>query len=199
MLRIVFLSILLSTMFADNLSAQAGKPVKNFLNVQGPLVFNKLPYQLKWSSHPSANYYKQEYINSNEDLNKFTSMIMLECLTGAATAKELIANKIAELKNMKAGNPYVNYESMYNAEKEEYILDFLVTANNPDGSIAIAERNIYRYKALPAASGQKGVLLFALSTRSYGKDVAKFLQNLKSSKADLSDKVRLFNIPAVKI
>lgn len=180
--------------------AQSSQQPQNYMNVPGPIAFNNSSYKLAWTSHPAANYYKQEYIPAGETAEKFKSMVMLEVLTGKVSVKDIVAAKTEELKSMKAANPYVNYETFYNKEKEEYILDFLVTANTPDNkSINIAERNVYRYKVFTDAAGQKGILLFAISTRSYGKDVTKFLETLKSGKADLVNKVRLFAVPAVKI
>ena len=36
--------------------------IKDYLHVPGPVVFDKSSYSLAWSSHPSAIYYKQEYV-----------------------------------------------------------------------------------------------------------------------------------------
>ena len=68
---------------------------------------------------------------------------------------------------MKATNPLVNYEMFQ--KNGEYLLDFLLSANAADGkTVDIVERNVYRYKTFTDKSGKKGILLFAVSVRSYG-------------------------------
>ena len=191
---------MLPAILLSALSYGQSSQAQNYLNVPGPIAFNNSSYKLSWTSHPAANYYKQEYIPAGETAEKFKSMAILEVLTGKVSVKDIVSAKTQELKSMKSANPYVNFESFYNKELDEYLLDFLVTANSADNkSINIAERNVYRYKVFTDAAGQKGVLLFAVSTRSYGKDVTKFLETLKATKADLVNKVRQFAVPAVKI
>ena len=178
--------------------SQSTKPV-NYLNVSGPIVFNSSSYDFVWSSHPSPTYYKHEYLKKGETVQKFNTMVMVELLTGTTTPKDLVANKVAELKTMQSTNPYVQFETFFNKDSNEYILDFLVTANSADNKeITIAERNVYRYKVY-SENGKKGVLLFAVSTRSYGDNVTKFLQSLKGSRMDLVNKVKAFTVPAIVI
>ena len=50
---------------------QNSKPITEYLNVPGPIVFNKDSFKIAWSSHPSSNYYKQEYIGSKDKIEKF--------------------------------------------------------------------------------------------------------------------------------
>ena len=77
----------------------------------------------------------------------------------------------------------------------ETMLDFLLTANSPDGKkIAIIERNVYRYKKIKDKSGHKGVLLFGVSTRAYNKDASNFLTDLETKKMDLMNKVGMYCI-----
>jgi hypothetical protein len=171
----------------------------DYLNVPGPVVFDKKSYNLSWTSHPSANYYKHEYIMPGDNVDKFKAMILIDVLTGSLKLKDIVAAKVAELKKMKETNPVVNYETFDNPKSGEYMLDFLLTANGADGKISIAERNVYRYKTFTDKSGKTGVVLFGVSTRSYGVDVTAFLTSLKTTKKDLVNKVAEYKIPAIQI
>src|SRR6185503_15336164 len=134
------------------------KPVDK-LGITGPVKFDNKAYNLSWSSHPSPNYYKQEYMQAGEDVNKYKSMVMVEAAKGPVTPKAAMDSKIAELKEMGFSNPFISYENFSLADKGEYILDFVVTQNSADNKSAIiAERNVYRYRSLP---NNGGVMLFA--------------------------------------
>lgn len=168
------------------------------LNVPGPIMIGKKSHALTWTSHPTADFYKQEYIPAGEDVNKFKSMVMLDLSLGNYMLKDVVGSKIAELKKMKATNPLVNYEMFQ--KNGEYLLDFLLSANSPDGKkVDIVERNVYRYKTFTDKSGKKGILLFGVSIRSYGNDIDAFLKSLKAGKAALLNEVAQYNIPAVTI
>jgi len=180
--------------------SQTATAAMNYLHTPASLSFNNTPYALAWSAHPNASYYKQEYLPKGETLNKFTNMLLLEVLVSPTTIKEAIAAKIAELKQMKAANPYVSYDSSYNAAKDEYILHFVLTANTPDGKgISIAERNVYRYKKYSGKNGETGVILFGASKRSYGAEAAKFVAAAGAKKEELIKAVKEFGIPAIEV
>ncbi|MBK9486116.1 MAG: hypothetical protein IPO01_13205 [Chitinophagaceae bacterium] len=168
------------------------------LNVPGPIMIGKKSHALTWTANPSAGFYKQEYIPAGDNVNKFKSMVMLDLSLGNFILKDIVGAKIAELKKMKATNPLVNYEMFQ--KNGEYLLDFLLSANAADGkTVDIVERNVYRYKTFTDKSGKKGILLFAVSVRSYGKDIDTFLKALKTGKAALLNEVAQFIIPAVTI
>jgi len=123
----------------------AQNKVNDYLNIPGPIKLNQMEYNLVWSSHPNENYFKQEYVSSHENINKYNSMVLIDFIKGDFNIKDVVDQKVAELQEMKKTNPVVNYQIFEN--KEEYILDFLISENSKDGKeILIAERNIYRYK-----------------------------------------------------
>ncbi|MBC7936466.1 MAG: hypothetical protein H7Y86_14045 [Rhizobacter sp.] len=191
----LLIAMLLSSIIT---TAQSAKTYPDLLTVPGPVSFEGMSYKLAWSSHPTATYYKQEYLPAGDALAKFTSMLMLELVIADMTIKDIVAAKVDELKAMKASNPIVNYEMFQ--KDGEYILDFLLSANEADGkSIAVIERNVYRYKTFTDKSGKKGVLLFSVSTRAYGKAADAFLVNLKATKSKIVNAVAKFMIPAVVI
>ncbi|MEP7374980.1 MAG: hypothetical protein ABI675_16405 [Chitinophagaceae bacterium] len=172
----------------------------DYLNLPGPIVFDGKSYKLSWTSHPSGNYYKQEYIVSGDNAIKFTTMLMVEVVTGDIKIKDAAAAKIEELKKMKEANPIVNYESFDNPKTGEYMIDFLLSENTADGKdISILERNVYRYMPFVDKAGKKGIILFGISTRSYGDKIQPFLVSLKSKKSDLVNKMAQYKFPELKI
>jgi hypothetical protein len=194
--RIIITAV--SFVIAISSYAQTSKAVTEYLAVPGPIILNKESFGLVWSSHPSATYYKQEYIGSKDKVEKFKKMVMIEVLTGDARAADLAKAKIAELKQLKETNPLVNYEMFQ--KNGEIIIDFLLSENSPDGkSINVIERNVYRYKEITDKNGKKGVMLFGVSERSYGNDVDAFLSSLKKNKSTLVNAVAAFVIPELTI
>ena len=191
---ILFITLIMSAIT----NAQSPKAT-DYLKVPGPIVFDNQAYLLSWSSHPAANFYKQEYIVKGDNPDQFKTMILTDVVTGEAEIKKVVGAKIAELKQMKASNPVVNYEVISNPKTGEYLLDFLLSANNADGSMSVVERNVYRYKTFTDKAGHKGVQLFGVSTRSYGAAIDKFFTALKATRKDLINKVSLYKMPEIKI
>ena len=196
-LKNIITTVLLGLLLTTFAFGQTTKPTE-YLGVAGQLTFDKTSYNLAWTSHPTDNYYKQEYLAKGDTIEKFKKLILLEIITGKTKLKDVVATKIAELKKMKAANPVVNYETF---EKDgEVMLDFLVSENTADGKyLSIVERNVYRYKSVVDKNGQKGVLLFGVSERAYGDDIDKFFPNLKAHRFDLINLVGAYELPEIKI
>ncbi|MEP7255365.1 MAG: hypothetical protein ABI666_06290 [Ferruginibacter sp.] len=195
-------SKIISTMLGIFISTvsfvQPNNTVVEYLSVPGPITINNYTYNLSWSSHPSADYYKQEYIGAKDNAEKYNKMVSVEVLLGDAKPADLAKTKINELNQLKQTNPIVNYETFQ--KNGEVILDFLLSQNSPDGKkIIILERNVYRYKAVTDKNGKKGVMLFGISERSYGNDADTFLSALKKNKSVLINAVAAFNIPEISI
>ena len=191
---ILFITLIMSTFT----NAQTHKPA-DYLSVPGPIVFDKQTFSLSWSSHPADNYYKQEYIVKGDNPDQFKTMILTDVITGESNIKNVVGDKVAELKQMKASNPVVNYEVISNPKTGEYMIDFLLSANNADGTMSVVERNVYRYKTFTDKAGHQGVQLFGVSTRSYGAGIDNFFAALKTNRKDLVNKVSVYNMPQVKI
>ena len=190
-------TVLLGLLLTTFSFGQTAKSIE-YLGVAQQLSFDKGSYNLAWTSHPTDNYYKQEYLAKGDTIEKFKKLILLEIITGKTKLKDVVATKIAELKKMKASNPVVNYETF---EKDgEVMLDFLVSENTPDGKyLSIVERNVYRYKSVVDKNGLKGVLLFGVSERAYGDDIDKFFPNLKAHRFDLINLVGAFDLPEITV
>lgn len=182
------------------LSGQTKKTVTDYLGLPGPIIFDSKTYKLAWASHPASNYYKQEYIVAGDNLDRFNTMVMVELVTGDIKIKDAAAAKLAELKKMKASNPMVNYESFENPATGEYMIDFLLSQNTADGkAISIVERNVYRYLPFKGKNGEQGIVLFAVSTRSYGDKINSFLTSLKAKKSELVNKVAAYKLAGLRI
>ena len=181
------------------IKAQTNKPATNYLNVPGPLLFQNKAFHLNWSTHPSANFYKQEYLTKGEDADKYKMMLMIDVIAGETNLKNVVSAKTAELKKMKEDNPMVNYEIIQNQKTGEYLLDFLLTANAADGTTSIAERNVYRYKTYTDKAGKNGVMLFAVSNRAYAKEVNNFFIALKANRKVLINEIAQFKMPEISI
>ena len=174
--------------------------VKDHLSVPGPIQFDSVAYALSWSSHPTDNYYKHEYLPKGADPDKFNQMLLVEFVAGKWKAMDVLDEKVRELDQLKRVNPVVNYAIFKNATTGDLILDFLVSKNSPDGkTILFAERNVYRYKKITIAGGQDGVLLFGVSVRSYGDAIMNFVSQLKDNRKALIDKVGHFTLPDITV
>jgi hypothetical protein len=192
--------LLVVAIYSSSSYGQVKKAVVDYLNLPGPIVFDSKSYNLSWTSHPSANYYKQEYIVKGDNVAKFNSMLMVELVTGDIKIKDVVAGKMEELKKMKEADPFINYEGFDNPKTGEYMIDFLLSQNTPDGkNISIAERNVYRYIPFSDKTGRTGIILFAISTRSYGDKIQPFLVSLKSKKSDLVNKIAQYKLPEIKV
>ncbi len=196
---LAFLLVLPALVLSTAVNGQTKKTVIDYLGLPGPVVFDSKTYTLGWSSHPTNNYYKQEYILVGEKLDRFNTMILVELLTGDIKVKDAAVAKIEEMKKMKAFNPTVDYESFENAETGEYMIDFLLSQTGEGNAISVAERNVYRYLPFKGKGGEQGIVLFAVSTRSYGGKINSFLTSLKTKKSDLVNKVAAYKMPELKI
>lgn len=180
-----------------SLKAQSTGKVNDYLNIPGPIKLDQKTYNLVWSSHPNENYFKQEYLNSNEDLKKYTRLVMIDFIKGDYTLKDIIDQKVSELQELKKTNPVVNYQILEN--NGEYILDFIISENSKDGKeILIAERNIYRYKLI-TENNNKGILLFAVSERGYKENMNVFFNSLKNNSSKLIEIVGNYKLPEIQL
>src|SRR5258707_179548 len=99
------LSILLTIFFFTTVAyGQTNKAATYYLNIPGPVMFEKISYNLSWTSHSTDVYYKQEYIAKGDVAEKFKTMVFFDVITGETNIKDVVAAKVAELKKMKETN-----------------------------------------------------------------------------------------------
>ena len=187
---VLFLMLMVQFFMAQN-------KVEDYLHLGDKYRFDNKDYKLVWSSHPASNFYKQEYILPNENVEKYTRMIMIDFLEGDLTPKDAISNFVNNLENSKKQNPIINYQ-MYERE-DEYMLDFIINKNSQDGKeVLILERNVYRYFRINTPK-RKGILLFGVSDRAYTKkEMDNMFSVLKNNKLELVNKVAKIEVPKIK-
>ncbi|MGV3601190.1 MAG: hypothetical protein ACO1N1_08290 [Dyadobacter fermentans] len=194
-----FISLVAASLLASvQFFGQSGKPVVDYLGIPGPIVLQKKSYQLAWSSHPDASLYKQEYLVSGDALPNYQSMITIDFVIASASVDDAVGAKLRELEQLKKTLD-VRYEVIGNAATGEKIIDCLLGQSAADDSKSIYEHDVYRFKSVTAKSGQKGILLYALSNRAYGKDIQPFLTRLKSERKALIADVAKAPLPDITI
>lgn len=101
---------LLTHSISTSIFGQENKPT-DYLGNENAIIFDNVAFNLFWTSHPADNYYKQEYLEQGDTIEKFKKLVLLETLTGKIKLKDVVSKKVAELKKIKKTNPVVNYEA----------------------------------------------------------------------------------------
>ena len=177
--------------------AMAQNKVEDYLHLGDKYRFDNKDYKLVWSSHPASNFYKQEYILPNENVEKYKRLILIDFIEGDLNPKDVLSGLANSLENSKKQNPVINYK-VYE-KNNEYMIDFIMSENSQDGKeILILERNVYRYFRINTPK-RKGVLLFGVSDRAYTKkEMDNMFSVLKNKKLDLVNKIIQIEVPKIK-
>lgn len=187
------LTIGLVTATIVSLISMTPPDIIDYLSVGKQLNFNGSKYDLKWSSHPSENYYKQEYLKQGEELGSYHNMILVEAIEGNLKVKDALKTKASELETRKKWDFVANYQVYENKNKpKEGIIDFVVS-----DTMTTYEWNLYRYQMQNGA-----MVLFAYSYRDSlndDNDLKKFFGHIKGKREDMINKLQSYSIPEVKI
>lgn len=197
--NLIFINLSVMLIISGLCSGQPKKSAVNYLGIQSPVNFQSKTFQLVWSSHPDASLYKQEYLQSGDAFPNYKSMIMIDFVITASTVDQAVNMKIHELEQLKLSNHDVNFEIISNAATGEKIIDCLIGQTAADERNSLVERDIYRFKSVKAKSGEKGVFLFAVSTRKYGKDIKPFLTKLKTERPIRIKEIAGITLPVLNI
>ena len=175
----------------------AQNKVEDYLHLGSKYRFDNKDYELVWSSHPASNFYKQEYILPNENVEKYKRLILIDFIEGDLAPKDVLSGLVNSLENSKKQNPVINYK-VYE-KNNDYMIDFIMSENSQDGKeVLILERNVYRYFRINTPK-RKGVLLFGVSDRAYTKkEMDNMFSILKNKKLDLVNKVIQIEVPKIK-
>ena len=177
----------------------AQNKVEDYLHLGSKYRFDNKDYELVWSSHPASNFYKQEYILPNENVEKYTGFcfLLFSKLLGDLDPKDVLSSLANSLENSKKQNPVINYK-VYE-KNNEYMIDFIMSENSQDGKeVLILERNVYRYFRINTPK-RKGILLFGVSDRAYTKkEMDNMFSVLKNNKLELVNKVAKIEVPKIK-
>lgn len=168
------------------------------LSVPGPINFNAVSYRLSWSSHPTPDYYKQEYLPAGETGDHFERMLLVEAIARGTEVNGVVSAQVNRLNRRKATDPTVNFAIVKNSKNGEVILDFILSDDN-DKTGYVVEWNAYRYAVLHRKDGHSGVLLFGLSRRAYGDASTEFLRGLKSARPAEIDALAKYPLPVVRV
>jgi len=177
-------------MAATGHGAMAQEAVVEALDVPGPIEFLDDSYALSWTSHPTADYFKQEYLPEGQQSDSYAAMFMVDALTSAATPQGAANTQITNLEQRKSTDPMVNYNQISNPESGDVILDFLLS--DESGPTAIIEWNAYRYTKLG-----DGIALYAISRRAYGDDIEAFLGQLGQMRQDNISALAEYDLPPI--
>lgn len=139
------------------------------------ISFNDLSYKLAWSSHPTLQYYKQEYILEGETVEKFNNMVLIDFIQTDMPLEEVVTAQTNILNIRKQSDAVCKYELI--KKNNEYILDFLMSEGN-EYNLKLLEWNAYHYKAYTDIAGNKGILMFGFSHRAYDSGAEELIRNL---------------------
>lgn len=195
----LLLSVACLVIFVGQSYGQAPKAAINYLALPGPFTVQNQVYRLAWSSHPDASLYKHEYLAAGDQFPNYKSLITVDFVVTPSTVGQAVSTKIRQLEAMKKTNPIVNYELMENKTMGEVIIDCIIGETAADDRNSVVERDVFRYKSVSATSGQRGILLFAVSIRKYGSDITSFLTKLKADKKMLVNEVAKLPMPAINL
>jgi hypothetical protein len=167
----------------------------DLFGVPGPISFQGEDYVLAWTSQPSENYVKQEYVPTSQRVETYQDMILVEAVIGALTPMDAAASQISSLEARKGVDPVLNYDLMRNDATGEVLLDFLVSDLEADP--VIVEWNAYRYRAL---EDNEGIVLVAISRRGYGEEGAtSFMSGLGAMRSEAIAALANLSFPAVSM
>jgi hypothetical protein len=196
--KLNFIISLLSLSIFLSLACKFEDEVTNYLGTDNNITFGNIKYKLAWSSHPNAQYYKQEYVPEGDNVSKFHNMIMLDFIQRDIPVLDAVTSQINILEKRKKNDINCHYQLIHNADSSEYILDFLMS--DISGSVInIVEWNAYRYKAYTDKAGHKGVLLFGVSNRAYDKEAAAFFTSLNEFRDKHKKALIKFTIPEIQL
>jgi hypothetical protein len=180
-------------------STKATEPANaatDYLQVPGPISFNQKEFFLAWSSHPSETYYKHEYLPKGESPERYDQMIMLEVALGDLLPQDFARAKAKEMEFRKSSDELASAMLSGNNKTGEVLLDFMLSEGT--GEAMIVEWNSYRYKSYVGPSGQKGIMLFALSKRGYGSQGIAFASDIKSNRKKYAAEFEGVTYPEIK-
>jgi hypothetical protein len=172
--------------------------VINYFNIPTNLTFNYIDYQLAWSSHPNEQYYKQEYVAKEDNIEHFDNMVLIDFVITDLPVIDVVRTKAAELTKRKKTDEICNFALIKNPQTGEYILDF-VLGEHSGKSLAIVEWNGYHYKSYTDKNGHKGVLLLGMSHRAYNDNCTPFLKMLSGYRTDNLRALQAFSIPDIEL
>jgi len=168
----------------------------DYLGVPGPIKYEGIEYNLAWSASSEKTYFKQEYLPGNSQPDKFSQMILIEALITNYTLEDIIRIKLTELEKRKKDDPVVNYKLLNKPDKNEYLLDFLVSEGKDH--LTMVEWNAYRYEVFKDSAGHRGVMIFGVVRRET-ENITGFLNSLGELRKQQIKTLASYLLPEVKL
>lgn len=148
------------------------------IGVPGPIRFGDTEFALQWTSNPSPELYKQEYVPAGQRVQRYDSMLLIDVRPLGADVAQTVRAMVEQINARKATDPVANFDVLVNDAGDEVLLDFMLSA--PDASGIVVEWNAYRYARGP--DGQ-GTTMVGISRRGYGDAAREFIEDLKARRA----------------
>jgi hypothetical protein len=165
----------------------------DYLAVPGPIRFDGIMHRLAWTANPSSGYYKQEYLPAGQTLTRFREMILIELIVAGTDPARAVASRVRIVNQRRDYDPTANIAVIKNADKGEFIVDFVLGAPAVRGD-ALIEWSAYRYVPY-----KRGVLMVGVSRRAYGEERATFLTNLKIVRPAIIAELAKLQMPAIRL
>jgi len=182
----------------NKIDSLATPGVIEYLDVNGPFKVGDYTFHLRWSSHPNENYYKQEYVPTIYDLEKYIQMVFVEVVMDNVKPKDALKTKIEMLESRKATDKLMKYIVTEDPKTGDPILEFTISENYP-GDGALIEWNVYRYVQISGPKGKKGLQLFGYSRRGYGVKTDPFYSEIGRDSEKFKTNFMALPMPVVKI
>lgn len=159
------------------------------------IVFSDTSYHLAWQSNPTPDYSKYEYLPQAQQLPYYHNMFMVEQLSNGMTVSQVVQSQIEFVTQRKQTDPVAQHRIISNEATGEFLLDFLLSAEDPEQG-TIIEWNAYRYIPQQDANGNQAVLLLGYSARAYGDEEGRsFLLGLQESRAQIIQALISTSVP----
>lgn len=188
-LTIYILPLLLFCSF----STLFGQHNKDILGIGSSIKFSSERYHLTRSHKPYNNYYIQEFIRPNENVNNFTKSVVVMAIIDTSSTDRLVGIKLAELKKMKEKNKTVYYQVLFN-EGEGRIIEFSMS----DGIYHFW--NIQRYTVQTLKNGRQVGVMYTYIEKEKITDkwsIKDITENIKNKRISYITEVGEIEIPIV--
>ena len=193
----IFLCFYLSTKAAPSKGTLSDTTiVTDYLNVQGPILFDGTTYALTWSSHPKTGLYVQEYVPTQEQVKHYSKMFLIQAITDTLKIEQLLSAQLSLLEKRKLTDKVLNYTVFNNSDKTNYMLDFIMS--NGNNEIDMVEWNAYRYQYFKDKQGKSGILLLGVSFREYD-NITLFLSSLPQLRKKEIISLIKYNAPQIEL
>lgn len=194
-IRQTFITTLSVLFIAINLSAKTGTTEKDYLGIK-EIRFYDRSYKLAWSSHPSLQYYKQEYLTDGEKIERFNNLILIDFFETDKPLEDAVDTQVNMLKIRKHSDAVCNYQ--IRKKNGEYILDFLISEGN-EYNLKLLEWNAYHYKGYVDKAGNKGILMFGYSHRAYNADAEQFISYFAEYRSKFMTTLSTYPVPEIQL